>query len=429
MLRGGQSKGRWLAIVATALALTSPTRADSFSDVLRAVARDHPRLRSAEQTAQAGRYEERATAAAFRPQLAIFADAGFNRSGLTDQSVTALQPGLRATQLLYDGGRTGGEVARRRARADALAVQRRQELATLGGRLAEAFLEWSRQRALLAIAEDQIAALSRLKETVDAIAVFDRGRASDVALVATRLSQAEATRDQRRVAIADARALIRQAAASDVEPTGDMPSVAPFLPTTLDDAIDRVDATPLVEVARLQALEADAGVRVARAWWQPQLTVEAASYSEPRIDGRTNVFGAVDVRLRATVSPVDGGGGIARKAAARATASAAAFDLQQTRRSLRDEVERQWTAAATRAARLDQLSKLVDNTDASRDVVYEQFRIGRRSILDLLSFDIDRFAARVQLESERRDLLAAQYRLMATLDLLAISFAAEREPA
>lgn len=425
----GYRKYHRLIVGGLALAASTPACADSFAEVLQALGRDHPRLRSAEQTAAAGRYEERATAAAFRPQLAVFADAGFNRSGLTDQSITALQPGLRATQLLYDGGRTGGEVARRRARADALSVQRRQELATLSGRLAEAFLEWTRQRALLAIAEDQIVALTRLKETVDAIAVFDRGRASDVALVATRLSQAEATRDQRRVAIADARALIRQSAASDVEPTGDMPSVLPFLPATLDEAIDRVDVTPLVEVAQFQVQEAEAGIRVAQAWWQPQVTVEAASYSEPRIDGRTNVFGAVDVRLRATVSPVDGGGGNARKAAARSMASAAAFDLAQTRRSLRDEVERQWTAAATRSARLGQLSKLVENTDASREVVYEQFRIGRRSILDLLSFDIDRFAARVQLESERRDLLAAQYRLMATLDLLAISFDADGKPA
>ena len=84
---------------------------------------------------------------------------------------------------------------------------------------------------------------------------------------------------------------------------------------------------------------------------------------------------------------------------------------------------------ATRGARLGPLSTLVDNTNASRDVVFEQFRIGRRSILDLLSFEIDRFSARVQLESERRDQLAAQYRLLAALDLLAPSFVPATGPA
>ena len=422
-------KSAIIAFPVLAMALASPVAAASFADVLRAMAADHPRLRSAEQTARAGRAEVRASEAAFRPQLAVFADAGFNRNRLTDRANTALLPGLRASQLVYDGGRTGAEVEQRRARAEALGVQQRQELALLGARLSEAFLEWSRQQALLQIAEDQVAALGKLKATVDAIASYDRGRASDVALVATRLSQAEATRDQRRVAIADARALVRQAAASDVEPSGDMPSVVPFLPPSLAAAFDRIDTTPMVAVAQLQSREAEAGVRAARAWWRPQLSVEAASYSQQRFDGSANIFGAVDVRLRATISPIDGGGGAARAAAARATASAAEFDVAQARRSLRDEIERQWTAVATRGARLGPLSTLVDNTDASRDVVFEQFRIGRRSILDLLSFEIDRFSARVQLESERRDQLAAQYRLLAALDLLAPSFVPATGPA
>ena len=417
------------ATVIVAMATSEPAAAASFADVFRAMAANHPRLRSAEQTALAGRAELRASEAAFRPQLAVFADAGLNRNGLTDRANTALLPGVRATQLVYDGGRTAAVVERRRARAEALDVQQRQELAMLGARLSEAFLEWSRQQALLQIAEQQVAALGKLKETVDAIAGFDRGRASDVALVATRLSQAEATRDQRLVAIADSRALVRQAAASDVEPTGDMPSVVPFLPQSLGAAFDRIDATPIVTVAQLQSREAQAEVRAAQTWWRPQLTVEAASFSQQRFDGSANIFGAVDVRLRATISPIDGGGGAARAAAARATSSAAEFDVVQARRSLRDEIERQWTAASARGARIAPLSRLVDNTDASRDVVFEQFRIGRRSILDLLSFEIDRFSARVQLESERRDQLAAQYRLLAALDLLAPSFVPPTGPA
>ena len=416
------------AVLALSAIIAAPAAADTFADVFRTMAANHPRLRSAEQTAIAGRAEVRASTAAYRPQLAVFADTGLNRNALTDRTNTAVLPGVRATQLLYDGGRTSAEVERRRARAETLNVQQRQERAQLGAQLSEAFLEWSRQQALLAIAQQQVDALAKLKQTVDAIAGFDRGRASDVALVATRLSQAEAARDQRLVAIADARALVRQAAASDVEPTGDMPAVETLLPPSLAEALERVNATPMVTAAQLQSREARAGVRAARAWWRPQLTFEAGSFSQQRFDGSANIFGAVDVRLRATISPIDGGGGAARAAAARATAAAADFDVEQVRRSLRDEVERQWTAVAARSARLAPLSTLVDNTDASRDVVFEQFRIGRRSILDLLSFEIDRFSARTQLETERRDRLAAQYRLLATLDLLAAGFIPEAGP-
>ena len=60
-------KSAIIAFPVLAMALASPVAAASFADVLRAMAADHPRLRSAEQTALAGRAEVRASEAAFRP--------------------------------------------------------------------------------------------------------------------------------------------------------------------------------------------------------------------------------------------------------------------------------------------------------------------------------------------------------------------------
>ena len=60
-------KSAIIAFPVLAMALASPVAAASFVDVLRAMAADHPRLRSAEQTALAGRAEVRASEAAFRP--------------------------------------------------------------------------------------------------------------------------------------------------------------------------------------------------------------------------------------------------------------------------------------------------------------------------------------------------------------------------
>lgn len=407
-----------------ALLLVRPAHAETFTEVLGRLA-DHPRLAAAAATARAAEADVAGARAPARPQVSLVGDAGWSRSGLTSRSDSAVLPGVRASQLLFDGGRTGAEVDRRRYRAEALDTTRERELNDLTVRAVDAFLIWARERALLAVADAQVAALTDLQSTVQAIAGYDRGRASDVALVATRRSQVEAARDSRRVAIADARAALRQALAADVEPEGDVPEVVAFLPKTLEQALAEAESRPEARISELEVRQASADVAAARAWWRPRVSVDAGSESESSLDGRTKLFGTVELKLRSTLSPIDGGAGSSRIASAKATASAAHLEAAFTDRAIRDEVVRQWTAVSERRLRLHALTDLVANTDASRDVVAEQFKIGRRSILDLLSFELDRFAARAQLEAERRDYLAAQYRLLAATGRLSAVFLPE----
>jgi outer membrane protein TolC len=402
----------------------APAAAVTFPEALAAAAEAHPQVAAARETAAAGRADIRAARAGWRPQVSLTGDAGWSRSGLTSKSDTALLPGVRASQMIYDGGRTSGEVERLKQRAEALEATRERAVLDVAQRLADAYLEWNRQRALLAIAEEQVTALAGLRETVAAIATFDQGRASDAALVTTRLSQAEATRDARRVALADARVLVRQAASADIEPTGDMPPVASMLPARLEAALAAAAAHPAVRAAAFDARAASAAADAARGWWRPQVSIDAGSQSESDLTGRSRLFGTLELKLRSTLAPIDGGAGAARLASARSAAAAARYDASFTETALRDEVLRQWTAVSGRRDRLPGLAALVGNTDESRNVVAEQFRIGRRSILDLLSFEVERFGARTQLETERQDLIAAQYRLLGATGTLATAFLA-----
>jgi len=404
-----------LGLAAFLLAASAPAAADSFEQIVARLAERHPQLQAAELTARAGREDIRAARAARLPQVALTSDAGWNRSRANDFTNVGVNPGLLATQLLYDGGRARAEIGARGARAESLEAERDRVFANLSARLAEGFAEWSRQRALLLIAADQVAALKSLQEMVREIATFDRGRAADVALVATRLAQAENGRDARLVAIADAEAAIRQVAAEEVTPEGELPSLAGRLPTSVDAALALAADHPQLKVAESQRAEADALADGARGWWKPQLSLQAGGSSETELTGRDRPFGAVQVRLTSQLNAIDGGSGSARLASARARASAARMDVAFTREAVESEVRRQWTLVAERRARLAGLESLVRSSDASRDIVFEQFKIGRRSVLDLLSFELDRFNARSLLETERRDLQVAEYRLLAAL--------------
>lgn len=411
------------------LAGAAPVTAQSFLGVAETIVDDHPRVQSAESLAEAGQSEAAAARAALRPQLGVTAEVGWDSGGSTGRSGSYILPEITASQLMFDGGRTAAETRRRALRAKSLGVQRHRVSDELLGALAQAWGEWSRQQELVAVGEAQVAALEQIHALVAEIASFDRGRGSDVVLVGSRLEQARSALDARRISREEARAAIREISALPVEPIGDLPPLEALMPATLLQAQALVDETPVISLADLQIAESDAAVAGARNWWQPQINLEVARTSERTAFGDTNLFNAFGVRLRAVSIPL-GSGGQARLSAARSTASAARFDADQARQALSDRVERLWMLTTERRDRLGRLAKVVEEADHARDIVYEQFRIGRRSILDLLSYETERFNTRTVLVSERHDLIAAQYQLMAALgriDSLLGGFAAVAE--
>ncbi len=402
------------ASVLALLVDATPIAAQSFLNIAESVVEEHPRVQSAESLAQAGRSDASAARAALRPQLGLSADVGWDGRGSTARAGRYFLPEITASQLMFDGGRTAANTRRRSLRAQSLDRQQDRVVDELLATLAQAWGEWSRQRELIAVGEAQVAALEQIYALVGEIANFDRGRGSDVVLVSSRLEQARSAVDARRIARDESRATIREIAALPIEPAGDLPPFGRLLPATLVQANALIAETPTIALADLQIAESNAAVDGARNWWQPQVNLEVARTSERTALGDTHLFNGFGVRLRAVAIPL-GSGGQATLAAARSTASASRTDAAQARQALSDRVARLWMLTDERRGRLDRLSKVVEEADRARDTVYEQFRIGRRSILDLLSYESERFNARATLASEKHDLIAAQYQLMAAL--------------
>lgn len=327
----------------------------------------------------------------------------------------AILPEARISQLIYDGDRTPAEVRRRKVRVGLLVAQEQAVLAQLSVDLAEAWIGYARSRELLAVSRQQVAALDELQGLVVEIARYDRGRASDVIMVQSRLQQAVTTMQSREIALRDAAETIREVAARAVEPVGDVPDIAPFLPRTAEECARLAESAPQARIADLQVTEAMEAERGARNWWMPRVALEGARTSEVDAQGRSRLFNDFALRLRVSALPFDSGGGRARLEAAQASLGSTRAEADLTRIQLRDRAQRLWVLQESRSDRLPDLADLVDRADEARTIVFEQFRIGRRSILDVLSYDLERFSVRTQLTNERFDIAQTRYELMGML--------------
>lgn len=390
-------------------------RAETFAQVLAGMADDHPRIAAAESLTIAGRADVRAARSAYRPQFGIQTDAGWTNGNAASASGFAILPEATVSQLVYDGGRTPAEIRRRKIRVELLGAQEQAVLADLSLQLAQAWIDYSRNTELLFVSERQVSALKALDDLVAEIATYDRGRTSDVVMVESRMQQAETTLQSRRIAQTEARARIREIAAMAVEPEGGIPDLSRALPESAMECQALVSGSPALRIADFEVAENAEAARGTRNWWAPQLAVEGARTSERTVGGNTNLFNGFAFRVRATALPFDAGGGKARHESAKATLESARSNATLTRTQLGDQVQRLWVFQAQRTERLPSLEALVGKADEARTIVFEQFRIGRRTILDVLSYELERFNVRAQLVNERYDIVQTQYQLMGVL--------------
>jgi outer membrane protein TolC len=405
----------WQLVLSSALLLcAAPVRAETFEQVLQRIAESHPKLAAARQLTRASESDVKAARSSYRPQLGVQTDVGWS-GGRDNGSGIALLPEVSVSQLVFDGGRTSAEIRRRKLRVNLLSIQEEAAFSDLSTQIAQAWIDYARAAELVVIGQQQVDALRGLAKLVQDIAGFDRGRASDVVMVDSRLQQAETVLQTRRIALAEARARIREISTLQIEPEGGLPDITDELPASLAQCREAAGDGPAVRIADIETAENAETVRGTKNWWMPQFALEGARTSERTVDNRTNLFNAFAVRLRATAIPFDSGGGRARHESAKASLEAARSNADLTRSTLRDQAERLWTYQAQRRERLPSLEALVGKSDEARDIVFEQFRIGRRSILDVLTYDLERFNTRAQLVNERFDVAATQYQLMGIL--------------
>jgi TolC family type I secretion outer membrane protein len=400
-------------IAVPALAGTARARAEPVDSVVRYALQNHPAARAARAGAQASGFLVAQARAARAPQFGLIADPGRAFTGSGSGAADIGDLGLQGSVLLYDGGRTREAIAREEGRLQAADASLRLTGEDLAGRIADVYLEWFKQDRLAALAADNLAAHQALHERVREIASFDRGRASDLVQVGARLQQARVTLAARRGAANEARAVLVDLVGRDVDAVEAPREPAAALPGSLNDAIAALGSHPSAIGADAQAQAARHAWGSASAWMQPRLDLRAGVDSPRDFTGERQYFDEYTVRLAVSWAPFDGGQGRAGARAAEQQYLQAREGALAVRRELSARLANLWTQVETRRERAGIYRDLLDQTSQVREAYWQQFTIGRRSIIDLLNAENEAFQARQGAENERLELLQAQYRLLA----------------
>lgn len=403
----------------------SHAQAQSLPEVVQQALAKYPSIVAAQARAEAARAEIGRARSQHFPQISLGAGHNSYSSGQVPSSLGRNTYAPAAKVNLWSGGRIEAEAERAQALTQSSESQGRVTLDEVALQASEAYLNWLRMLDLSELADRNLQAHNDTLEDIRKIAQADMGRRID-------LEQAQVRVDNARLAVQLRHAERLQAVqklrrfwdGTPGVPPGDSDQVftqGPLasMPASLEQALERItDDFPGIAQYKAQVLAAEAAIRQAKALYWP--TVDLVS--SRAFNANTLRFETL-TQVQMNMQVFNGQATSAQVESAVAQLRSAQASLDEARLVVREKVALAWQEWASARSR----AELGRSQSSVGDKVVEgyrlQFRLARRSLLDLLNIQADTFnyhsAARAAVHDER----LARARLLASIGDLAQRFA------
>lgn len=321
---------------------------------------------------------------------------------------------------LWSGGRIQSDVERSEALAKASQKQEqitRDDVALLSS---EAYLQWAHARQMVSLAQENLNTHDKILQDFQTITQVDPGRRID-------LNQAQVRHDNARLvllkneterAVAAERLARMLMAPAPAEPSGlDFSPPVPY--TSLDQAQAQLgDQHPVIARLLAQREAAAASIRYAQAQHAPTVNLTHAKSTTPGITD-----GQFVTQLQLNLPLFDGGTTRGAVGVATANLQALESDLQETRLILGEELASAWASWLSSSSRATMgMQQALTAQDLARGYV-QQFRVGRRSLLDLLNIQSDLYTYQSNAATALHESRLSQARILASLGQLANAYA------
>jgi len=319
------------------------------------------------------------------------------------------------SQLVFDGGAVSSQVRLQESRSESAAYDLANTAQTIALRAARAYLEVLRLRSVIEIAKANVAVHLRTLQQVALLTEGGAARRSDSQQAEARLALARssltALRGQLEQAESEYRRLIGLVAPLQMEkPAVPLERLPGSEETALEEALD---GHPALKASNAELAVARADLQASQTRYIPRVNLELSASQNNNVGGVPGTTSDRIAALRLRYNLFRGGADSARIRQAEARVDRALADVAGLRNDLEREVRVAWEALQ---ADREQLTYLQIHAEKSADVVdayRSQFKLGQRTLLDVLNAENELFNARSALVNGVYAVAADSYRLFA----------------
>lgn len=424
---------RWggVAIIATSLAVVSShASATTLYEAIKIALEANPEIGQAIANREAIEFELRQAKGLWLPQLDFEGRAGAQNYESPNLATTGGQGGtlprreanLVLQQLLFDGFNRRGEVEKQAARVDGASNRVYERSEFIGLAIVREFLEIGRLYEVVAYNEENVAyhrkTVGQLKVAGEegALAVTDNQQAQE------RVYAAEARLIAARQELNAARIHFNQLVGKPFDSYVPPPSIAGFVPGTLAEAIGAArQYSPLVHVAQADLDSVYALKKQAASGFYPKVGVEVRGRVGEDLEGVEGLVTDFRAELVVRWNLYKGGIDTANWQEQIRRIDEARYALDKAFRDIEEAVRLAWNAREQEQQRLAQLEQQLAATNKLVDAYTEQFKVGERSLLDLLDTQNTHVNAQIEVVTATYTVLFADYRLLAAAGRLLYS--------
>nr|WP_086028701.1 TolC family outer membrane protein [Vibrio sp. 16] len=346
---------------------------------------------------------------AYLPSIDLDAGIGYERispadsTGRDTTNLTRKEATVSLTQLIWDGSATLNDMDRTAAEAESIRLQLLSDASDMALKVTDVYLEAVKATEVLALSESNLAVHKEIYRDIKRRAESGIGSTADVSQVEARIAKAHGNLLAAQNNLIDTHTQFKRLVGQDplglIYPRADESK----LPLSLTDAIIQAnDNHPVIQLSMIDVDAARFQYKQSKGSFYPTFSIEASQTWRDDAGGDEGRSEETLAMIRMRYNLFNGGSDSD-------LSERAAYQLNKAK-DLRDEAYRQveeglrlsWSALDLT---LQQKNFLADHVDSAAETVisYEkQYRIGQRTLLDLLNTENELFEA-------RKDYLDAHY--------------------
>jgi adhesin transport system outer membrane protein len=420
MTQSRQKQAYLLFVTALLLITQSLSHAQNMQEAVQIALQQYPSILAAQANERGAIADITRAQGAHWPQVAWSGTYNsYNAPGIPNNWIQSPTVNIN----LWSGGRIQADVEQSRARAESGRQQVNITRDQVALTAVQGYLNWARSLDMQRIATENLAAHRRIHQYISTIVQVDVGRQVDLEQAKGRMDNAALSLEQSQAALADANARLRRMLLDRVptEPKG-IDHIPGQLPTSLENALTYTGETnPVIAQQIAQIHAARANLASARSQHSPQVN---ATYGKQTNQGTAQ--GDYVAQLTVTVPIFQGGTIYGSIQTAQAQLEAAEHNLKDTQLNLKESVRSSWTNWKSSENRIKTTVGQVRSGSAVLNGYWEQYRIGRRQVLDLLNAQSDLYNYQVNQVAAKYDALNFRATILANIGRLANSYQANK---
>jgi len=367
----------------------------------------------------------------FYPKVDLKAGIGYTKVGAIKQNrladkefdYTGYETSLTLTQNLFDGFSTLNKIDYQEARIFAAAYNYVEKVNDIAFQMTTTYINVLKAHELLQTAKENIAInegiYAKVKELYDAGLTAD----SEVKKIQSSLALARSNFTVQKNNTRDAEHMFRRV-------LGRLPNVAsmkkPFLDLAMPQSVERaalyaIKNNPSLLVSSYNIKGSEALYKQKKKEYYPKVDLEV-SQTLNDVDQIGNGYDQPDDRFKARIivsyNLFKGGADVADVQKHLSSINQEVEIKRDLRRQVIESLDYSWNAYEMIAVQLQDLREYKEYAEVTLELNKDEYDLGRRTLLDLLSAQNDVINARTQIITAEYDYLASQYRILDAMGIL-----------